>query len=122
MSSKESKKWMPFFIIAGTVVGFSLGSFLFYLFKGEFPYEVLVGSLAMAIVLAIVEILRQGRKKDNLPDADERVIRNIFNYFAYTSHIFLAVLFIGIAVLTLFENETISVFLLTDIVLSFGLA
>lgn len=116
MNSKDRKKWTkilekwtPFFIIACTLIGAGLGSFLVYFFEGEFSYEVLSGGLIAAIILTVIEIIKQKRKKDNIPEADERVARNIFHFFAYTSHIFLAVLFIALSVFTLLGNESISI-------------
>lgn len=119
MSVKDRKKWgrilekwTPFFIIACTFIGAVLGSFLVYLFQGEFPYEVLTAGSIVAIILTIVEMIKQKRKKDNLPAADERTIRNIFRFFAYASHIFLAILFIALAGFTLLGNESISIYYL----------
>ncbi|MFD1205227.1 hypothetical protein ACFQ38_08930 [Sporosarcina contaminans] len=119
MSVKDRKKWgaflekwAPFFIITCTFMGAVLGSFLVYYFQGEFPYEVLTGGLVAAVILTIVELIKQKRKKDNLPEADERVIRNVLRFFAYASHIFLAILFIALGVFTLLGNETISIFYL----------
>lgn len=43
-------KWIPFFIITCTFIGSALGSFLFYFFQGEFPYEVLTGGLIATII------------------------------------------------------------------------
>src|SRR5699024_5674602 len=84
-------------------------SFLVYLFKDEFPYEVLVGALVAALVLILIEVIKRRQKKDNIPEADERVVRNVFRFFAYTSHIFLAVLFIALSVVTLLGSEAISI-------------
>lgn len=101
------EKWSPFFIIACTFIGGVLGSFLAYFFQGEFPYDVLTGSLAATIILTVIQVIK--RKKDNLPEADERVIRNVFRFFAYASHITLAILFVALTVLTLLGNESISI-------------
>ena len=115
MISKESKKWgrilerwAPFFIILCTLIGAVLGSFLVYFFQGEFPYEVLVGGIAATIILTFIQLIKQKRKKDNLPEADERVIHNIFRFIAFASHITLAILFIALGVFTLLGNESIS--------------
>ena len=115
MMSKESKKWgrilerwAPFYIILCTLIGAVLGSFLFYFFQGEFPYEVLLSGIAATIILTIIQLIKQKRKKDNLPEADERVIHNMFRFFAFTSHITLAILFISLGVFTLLGNESIS--------------
>ena len=103
------EKWTPFYIIICTFIGAVLGSFLFYFFQGEFPYEVLMGSFAATIILTVIQLIKQKRKKDNLPEADERVIHNIFRFFAFASHITLAILFMGLAVFTLLGNESISI-------------
>lgn len=101
MSLKDRKsvdklitKWSTYFIISSTLIGSILGSFLIYYFQGEFPYEVLNGGLIATIILTVVEVIKQKRKKNNLPEVDERVIRNIFRFFTYLSHIFLGLLFI----------------------------
>ncbi|WP_083413010.1 hypothetical protein [Bacillus massilinigeriensis] len=106
---KILEKWTPFFIIACTFTGVALGSFLVYIYQGEFPYEVLAGGLAATIIMIVLEVIKRKRKKDNLPDVDERVIRNFFRFFAYTSHIFLAIIFIALAVFTMMGKETISI-------------
>ncbi|MGM8212820.1 hypothetical protein ACLIBH_08500 [Virgibacillus sp. W0430] len=106
---KTFERWTPYIIIIGTLIGAVLGSLLVYLFQGEFPYEVLAGGLAVAIILTVLQLIKQKRKKDNLPEADERVVYNVFRFFAYSSHITLAVLFIGLAVFTLLGYESISI-------------
>lgn len=105
-------KWNPYFIISCTLVGAVLGSFLTYYFSGEFPYEVLTAGLIVTIILTVIELIKQKRKKNNLPEADERVIRNVSRYFAYVSHIFLFILFVSLGVFTLLEKESISIFYL----------
>lgn len=72
----------------------------------------LQAGLIVSVILTLIEVIKQKRKKDNLPEADERVIRNVFRFFAYTSHIFLAILFIALGVFTLLENDSISIFYL----------
>lgn len=109
MNSKNRKKWTPFFTIACTLIGAILGSFLVYFLKGEFPYEVLVGGFTAALILTGIVIIKLRRKKDNVPVADERVIRNVSRFFAYTSHTFLAILLIVLSIFTLLGNESISI-------------
>ncbi|MGM0830279.1 MAG: hypothetical protein ACQEU4_18815 [Bacillota bacterium] len=106
---KLIEKWGPFFAIMCTFIGAVLGSSLVYLNKGEFPYEVLAGGFLATIILIVIQVVKQKRKKDNLPEADERVIRNIFRFFAFSSHITLAILFMALAVITLLGNESISI-------------
>ncbi len=70
MSVKDRKKrgeilakWTPFFIITCTFIGVVLGSFLFYFIQDEFPYEVLTGGLVATIILTVIEVIKQKRKK-----------------------------------------------------------
>lgn len=112
LSSKTLVKWSPYFIISCTLIGAVLGSFLVYYFKGEFPYEVLAGGLVATLFLTVIEIIKQKKKKNNVPEADERVIKNVFRFFAYASHIFLGILFMSLGVFTLLGNESISIFYL----------
>ena len=102
-------KWTPYFIISCTLIGAALGSFIAYYFSGEFPYEVLTAGLIVTIILTVIEFIKQNRKKDDLPEADERVIRNVSRYFAYVSYIFLFILFVSLGVFTLLEKESIPI-------------
>lgn len=112
MSAKNEKKVLipekhsSLFMITCTFFGAILGSLLVYFIQGEFPYEVLAGGSAAIIILIIIEVIKKKSKKDNVPEVDERVTHNIFNFFAYGSHIFMAILIIGIAVFTMMGNET----------------
>lgn len=111
-SSKILVKWSPYFVIICTLIGAVLGSFLVYYFKGEFPYEVVAGGLVATLFLTVIQVIKQKQKKDNIPEADERVIKNIFRFFAYTSHVFLGIFFIVLGAFTLLGNESISIFYL----------
>lgn len=94
-------------MIACAFIGTVLGTLLVYFIKGEFPYEVLAGGSTAVIILLIIELIKQKRKTDNVPETDERVTQNIFNFMAYGSHIFIAVLFIGLVLFTLLGNGAI---------------
>lgn len=107
---KRFEKWTPFFIIICTIFGSVLGSIIYYSYQGEFPYEVLIGSIVVAIILIIIEVIKRTRKKDRLPQADERIIHNVFRFSGYISHIILAVLFIMLGIYTLLGEESISIF------------
>ncbi|WP_438313158.1 hypothetical protein [Sporosarcina sp. FA9] len=56
-----------------------------YYFLGECPYEVLTAGLIVTIILTVIELIKQKRKIDNLPEADKRVIRTVSRSFAYVS-------------------------------------
>ncbi|MGO5064137.1 hypothetical protein [Clostridium sp. LCP25S3_F8] len=65
--------------------------------------------MVATIILTVIEVVKQKRKKDNLPEADERIIHNVFRFFAYVSYIFLATLFVALAVFTFLGKESISI-------------
>lgn len=112
MSAKNEKrllipeKYSSLFMITCTFFGAILESLLLYFIKGEFPYELLAGGLVAIMILIIIEVIKKKSKKDNVPEVDERVTHNIFNFFVYSSHIFRAILIIGIAVFTMIGNES----------------
>ena len=101
------KKWSSLFMIACAFIGTVLGTLLVYFIQGEFPYEVLAGGSTAVIILIIIELIKQKRKTDNMPETDERVTQNVFNFMAYGSHIFIAVLFIGLAAYTVLGSDAI---------------
>lgn len=113
MSIKEEKKvlipekYSSMFMIACAFIGTVLGTLLVYFIQGEFPYEVLAGGSTAVIILIIIELIKQKRKTDNMPETDERVTKNVFNFMAYGSHIFIAVLFTGLASFTLLGSDAI---------------
>ena len=94
-------------MIACLFIGTVLGTLLVYFIQGEFPYEVFAGGSTAVIILIIIELIKQKRKTDNMPETDERVTQNVFNFMAYGSHIFIAVLFIGLAAYTVLGSDTI---------------
>lgn len=101
------KKWSSLFMIACLFIGTVLGTLLVYFIQGEFPYEVFAGGTTAVIILIIIELIKQKRKTDNMPETDERVTQNVFNFMAYGSHIFIAVLFIGLAAYTVLGSDAI---------------
>ena len=107
VSVQQLTKWVPYYLITCTFLGAVLGSFLIYYFQGEFPYEVLTAGLVATLFLTVIEVIKQKKKKNNIPDADERVIKNISRFFAYTSHILTSILFISLGVFTLLGKESI---------------
>lgn len=110
--SKKFEKWMTFFIITCTFIGAVLGTILLYIFQGELRYEIIIGALISSIILTVIEVIKRKVRKGNMPEADERVIHNIFKFFAYTSHIFLAVLFLALGAFTLLGRDSIPIFYL----------
>ena len=113
MSVREKKKELipkkrsSLFMIVCLFIGTVMGTLLVYFIQGEFPYEVLAGGSTAVIILIIIELIKQKRKTDNMPETDERVTQNVFNFMAYGAHIFIAVLFIGLAAFTFLGNDAI---------------
>ena len=113
MSAKNEKKvlipekYSSLFMITCTFFGAILGSLLVYFIQGEFPYEVFAGGSTAVIILIIIELIKQKRKTDNMPETDERVTQSVFNFMAYGSHIFIAVLFIDLAAFTVLGSDAI---------------
>lgn len=107
MKNKTSNENMPFFIIGGTFLGFVLGTFLLYLFKGEFRYEGLIGGGASSLILTIIVIVRRRFKKADIQEVDERVRDNTLKFFFYVSQIFLGILFLSLGFLSLTGEESI---------------
>lgn len=116
MSVKEKgqalEKWAPIFISCCVLFGILLGSLVLNYVQGEIPYEVVAGGVVTVIVLSIIQWLKTKFKKNNLPDADERVVKNVFRYTAFCSHIFLAIVFCILAVFTVLGQETEAIFYL----------
>lgn len=101
------EKYSTFFMIACAFIGTVMGTLLVYFIQGEFPYEVLAGGSTAVIILIIIELIKQKHKTGNVPETDERITKNVFNFMAYGAHIFIAVLFIGLAAFTFLGNDAI---------------
>ena len=103
------EKWGIFYIYICCFLGAVLGTYLIYIFQGEFYYQVLKGGLISTIILIVIEVIKRRLKKNKLPEMDERVVRNVLRFLACTSHISLFILFIALGVFTLLEKESISI-------------
>lgn len=108
-AAESIQKWMPFFMIGCILLGSILGSTLYYYFQSEFPYEIIVGCLISSIVLIFIEWLKRKRKKDKLPEIDERITKNLSRFTAFASHITLMIIFVLLAIFTMLGTESISV-------------
>lgn len=103
--SKTLEKWVAFYMIAMLFIGAALGTTLVYIFQGTFEYEIILGAVAACTILLVVELVKRKRRTGNVPEADERVVRNISKLFAYSSHAALAILFIALGAFTLLGAE-----------------
>ncbi|NLB19509.1 MAG: SoxR reducing system RseC family protein, partial [Clostridium sp.] len=99
MNIKSSnKRWFEknryLIILVTFFLGVAGASFLNYIFKGELYLDgVIIVGTYVAIAFLIIFIRRKLKKK-TLPDADERVKSNIFNFYFFMAHIFLSLLFL----------------------------
>ncbi|MBT2216352.1 hypothetical protein F3157_22285 [Virgibacillus dakarensis] len=103
------EKWGSIYIQLCTTLGALLGTYLVYIFQGEFVYEVIIAAILVNVLSTIFHLIKLRRKKDKTPEYDERTISNVFKYFAISSFIFLGVLFIFLGGITLLGHESISI-------------
>src|SRR5690625_2609066 len=79
----------------------------FYYIDGDFPMEVWTSGAVVVAGFTIYEIIKQGRKKSDLPEADERTIWNMSRFFAFLSHTYIAILFVSLGVFFMMGMESI---------------
>jgi len=109
-NSKNKMRKSRLYAIIGGMIGVSIASMAMYFISGEFPIEVMAGAVFASFLLLLFEYFKSGRRNDNLPETDERVSKNLFNFLSNLSHITLAVLVIGLAIISLFNIEAIPIF------------
>lgn len=105
----KKNKGMPFKIIIGSFIGALLASVIVYITKNQFPYEVILGVLMGGIILAIIQQIKIKYKKNNVPETDERVSNNRFQFFAYVSYATLGIIFIGLCIFSFLGNKFIPI-------------
>ena len=110
--SEILEKWVPYFMIAFITIGAFIGSAVINYLQGDVPYEVIVGFVVASVMLTIIQMVKQKLKKDRLPEVDERVAKNVSKFFAYSSHITLGLVVVGLAVVTALGDEAISIYYL----------
>lgn|SRR5690625_155747 len=105
--AKVLERWVPFFIYTCVFIGVTLASFIVYYIDGDFPMEVWTSGAVVFAGFTIYEIIKQGRKKSDLPEADERTIWNMSRFFAFLSHTYIAILFVSLGVFFMMGMESI---------------
>src|SRR5699024_8442565 len=75
---------------------------------GKFDLSLLLGALTAVTIIIIINMVKVLIKKDKLPETDERIQENMRNYLLYSSHIFIAGLFLTLTILTFLGFESIS--------------
>lgn len=116
---KKIQKWNMAFqaivIMLGAIVGLSI----VYFVKGEFYFSVLLGFLAGAGILIVINIIKVCIKNDRTPDADERTIKNMLKFFVFSSHLFIGLLLVALSISTLTGIEQVSLSYLWIIIISY---
>lgn len=105
---RSLQQWNLALIALGGILGTFIGLTIIYLTTGKFDISLLLGALTAATIIIIINIVKVLIKKDNLPETDERIQENMRNYLLYSSHIFIAGLFLALTILTFLGFESIS--------------
>lgn len=107
MKSRLGKGRM--YVIIGGIIGALIASLSVYFTRGDFPIEVMAGAVLASFLLLLFEYFKSGRRNRNIPETDERISENLFKFLSNLSHIAIAVLVIGLTVISLFNIEAIPI-------------
>jgi len=107
--------------IGGVTVflGMLLGQFI-KVFIGRddaFAIEALLGVLPVSLILIVINIIQVKRKKDNTPEMDERIMKNILKFQTFASQIFIGFLFASLIIITYLNVESVPISILWTIIL-----
>lgn len=102
-------KWSLSFRVIYVLIGALVGMLIYYLVKGKFDMSLFLGVLAGIAILIIFNVIKVLRKKDRVPEADERTVNNLLKFFTFLSNIYILVLFGSLGIITLIEIETIPI-------------
>jgi len=102
-------KWSLSFRVIYVLIGALVGMLIYYLVKGKFDMSLFLGVLAGIAILIIFNVIKVLRKKDRVPEADERTVNNLLKFFTFLSNIYILVLFGSLGIITLIEIETIQI-------------
>jgi len=105
---KKLQKWNLALSALGGILGTFIGLTIIYLTTGKFDLSLLLGALTAVTIIIIINMVKVLIKKDKLPETDERIQENMRNYLLYSSHIFIAGLFLTLTILTFLGFESIS--------------
>lgn len=114
---QKLQTWNLAFMALSGILGTFIGMTIIYFTTGKFDISLLLGALTAATIIIIVNIVKVLVKKNNLPETDERVQDNLKKYLLYSSHSFIGILFVALAVITFLGFETVSLTYLWIIVI-----
>ncbi|MDQ7862403.1 hypothetical protein RCO48_19570 [Peribacillus frigoritolerans] len=101
------------------LIGIILAQTFTYITIVDFSTASILGVLPVTIVLIIINLIQVKRKKDETPELDERTVNNMFKFYIYSSHIFLGLLFISLAIITFMDIRNVSTSHLWIIILAY---
>lgn len=116
---KILQKWNLAFIAVCTVLGSIIGLTIIYLTTGKFNVSSLLGFLTGATILLVINIIKVLIKKDETPETDERIKKNLMIYLLYSSHIFIGLLFLALTLISFLGFETVSLTYLWIIIIAY---
>lgn len=101
------QKWILCLVAIGTVIGSLLGQKLNYIINGTFYLDAILGTVISAIILIFINIIMVYVKSDKTPYTDERTKNHILKLLAYSSQLFLVLVFVTFGILGLIGVENI---------------
>jgi|SRR5699024_7599659 len=116
---KTLQTWNLAFMAICGIFGTLIGIAIIYFTTGKFDISILLGALTAATIFIVINIVKEFKKKDNLPETDERIRKNIMKYFLISSHIFIGVLFVALGVITFLGVESVSLTYLWIIIIAY---
>ncbi|MBR3118661.1 hypothetical protein [Oceanobacillus profundus] len=108
MKRRKMHKWNFTFAGIGGVIGMTIGQLL----VGNLNFGGILGSLTALLLVVGIDVARMRFKKDKTPDFDERTVKNMLKFYAYAANIFIALLFIGLGIISFMNIESVAVFYL----------
>lgn len=105
---KKTRKWTLAYGGIAVLLGSILGQIFVYITEGNFSVAAVLGSLPVTIILVVINLIKIQRKKDKTPEIDERTTNDLLKFYTYSSHIFLGLLFVSLAIISLIGIKNIS--------------
>src|SRR5690625_4860584 len=113
------QKWnLAFSAICG-VLGAFIGLTIIYTTTGKFDISLVLGVLAGATIIIVINFIKVLIKKDETPETDERIKKNLIIYLLYSSHIFIGLLFLALTLISFLGFETVSLTYLWIIIIAY---
>lgn len=108
MKKNKLQTWNLAFSALFGIIGMLIGITIIYFTTGKFDLSLLLGGLIGATILIMINLIKVLMKKDNLPETDERVQKNVKSYLFFSSHIFIGLLFVALTIITFLGFKSIS--------------